>query len=49
MIKINEHYLKLKASYLFSDIAKRVNAHQQAHPDQEIIRPARVGPADMPR
>jgi len=46
MIKINEHYLKLKASYLFADIAKRVNAHQQAHPDQEIIR---LGIGDVTR
>ena len=38
MLKINEHYLKLQASYLFSDIAKRVAAFQQAHPEQSIIR-----------
>jgi LL-diaminopimelate aminotransferase len=38
MITINENYLKLKSSYLFSDIAKRVNAFKQAHPDREIIR-----------
>ena len=38
MLKINEHYLKLQASYLFSDIAKRVAAFQQANPDKEIIR-----------
>jgi LL-diaminopimelate aminotransferase len=38
MICINEHYLKLKASYLFSDIAKRVAAYQQGRPDATIIR-----------
>ncbi len=38
MIRINEHYLKLKASYLFSDIAKRVSAYTQANPDKPIIR-----------
>jgi LL-diaminopimelate aminotransferase len=38
MLKINEHYLKLQASYLFSDIAKRVAASQEANPDKEIIR-----------
>lgn len=38
MIRINEHYLKLKASYLFSDIAKRVTAYTQAHPDKAVIR-----------
>ncbi len=46
MIKINENYLKLKASYLFSDIAKRVAAFQQAHPDQEIIK---LGIGDVTR
>lgn len=38
MITINENYLKLQASYLFSDIAKRVNAFQAANPKKEIIR-----------
>ncbi len=38
MIRINENYTKLKASYLFSDIAKRVTAYAQAHPDQTVIR-----------
>jgi len=38
MIRINENYTKLKASYLFSDIARRVAAYSQAHPDQSIIR-----------
>ena len=37
MIKVNENYLKLR-SYLFSEIAKRVAAHQQAHPHQRIIK-----------
>ena len=38
MIHINEHYLKLKASYLFADIAKRVTAYTTANPDQPLIR-----------
>ena len=38
MIRINENYTKLKASYLFADIAKRVTAFQQANPDRRIIR-----------
>jgi LL-diaminopimelate aminotransferase len=38
MIRINENYLKLKASYLFSDIARRVAAHQERHPEKKIIR-----------
>ncbi|HOF32851.1 MAG TPA: LL-diaminopimelate aminotransferase [Spirochaetota bacterium] len=46
MIKINENYSKLKASYLFSDIAKRVSAFQSANPDKEIIR---LGIGDVTR
>tara|TARA_B110000037_G_scaffold175272_1_gene199778 strand:- start:121 stop:1353 length:1233 start_codon:yes stop_codon:yes gene_type:complete len=38
MIRINENYLKLKASYLFSDIAKRVSAYQEANPGKSIIK-----------
>lgn len=38
MIRLNEHYSKLKASYLFADIAKRVSAYVAAHPDQPVIR-----------
>ena len=38
MAKINENYLKLKASYLFSDIAKRIRAFTEAQPDARIIR-----------
>ena len=38
MIKINENYLKLPGSYLFSAIAKKVKAYQEAHPEADIIR-----------
>ncbi|MEO6875136.1 MAG: LL-diaminopimelate aminotransferase [Opitutaceae bacterium] len=38
MIRINENYTKLKASYLFTDIAKRVNAYVAANPTKPIIR-----------
>lgn len=38
MFKINENYLKLPGSYLFSTIAKKVNAYSAANPDKEIIR-----------
>jgi LL-diaminopimelate aminotransferase len=38
MITINEHYLKLQASYLFSDIAKRVAAFQKNNPGKDIIK-----------
>ncbi len=38
MAKVNEHYLKLKSSYLFSEIARRLREFQAAHPDARIIR-----------
>ncbi len=38
MFKINENYLKLPGSYLFSTIAKKVNAYTAAHPEESIIR-----------
>jgi len=38
MIRINENYTKLKASYLFADIARRVNAYVADHPDKPVIR-----------
>ena len=38
MIRINPNYLKLQSSYLFSEIAKRVAAHQEAYPETEIIK-----------
>ncbi len=38
MIRVNSHYGKLQASYLFSDINKRVAAFQEAHPDKAIIK-----------
>ena len=38
MIRINENYTKLKASYLFSDIAKRVTAYVAANPSKPVIR-----------
>lgn len=38
MIRINENYPRLVASYLFSEVARRVEAFQKAHPDRSIIR-----------
>jgi LL-diaminopimelate aminotransferase len=38
MIRANENYSKLQASYLFSDIAKRVNEYQAKNPEAHIIR-----------
>jgi LL-diaminopimelate aminotransferase len=47
MIKINENYLKLKSSYLFSEIAKRVNAYKSAHPTSKVI-PMGIGDVTEP-
>ena len=38
MYKINDNYLKLPGSYLFSTIAKKVNAYTAANPDKKEIR-----------
>ncbi len=38
MATINDNYLKLKAGYLFPEIARRVNAFAQAHADADIIK-----------
>lgn len=46
MITINEHYLKLQASYLFSDIAKRVATFQENNPEIDVIK---LGIGDVTR
>ena len=38
MATLNDNYLKLKAGYLFPEIARRVNAFAEANPDAKIIR-----------
>lgn len=38
MYQVNTNYLKLPGSYLFSTIAKKIAAYQEAHPEKEIIR-----------
>ena len=38
MPKLNENYLNLKESYLFTEIAHRVNAYTAANPDKKVIR-----------
>ena len=38
MFKINDNYLKLPGSYLFSTIGKKVAAYSAANPDKEIIK-----------
>lgn len=38
MAFVNENYCNLKESYLFADIAHKVNAYAEAHPEKKIIR-----------
>ena len=38
MFTVNDNYLKLQGSYLFSNIAKKVAAFQERNPGAEIIR-----------
>ncbi|WP_444660041.1 LL-diaminopimelate aminotransferase [Caproiciproducens sp. R2] len=46
MLKVNENFIKLPASYLFVDIAKKVNEFSRQHPETEIIR---LGIGDVTR
>ena len=46
MARVNDHYLELKSSYLFSDIAQRVQAFGAAHPGARLIR---LGIGDVTR
>lgn len=45
-VRINENYLKLKSSYLFADIGRRVKKFQEDHPDLKLIR---MGIGDVTR
>ncbi|EDY39348.1 aspartate aminotransferase [Cyanobium sp. PCC 7001] len=38
MVQVNGNYLKLKAGYLFPEIARRVKAFSEANPEAAIIR-----------
>jgi len=38
MVKINENYLKLPGSYLFSEVARRISAYSAAHPEAKITK-----------
>ncbi|MFZ5643321.1 MAG: LL-diaminopimelate aminotransferase [Bacillota bacterium] len=46
MAQINENYLKLPGSYLFAEIARRVNEFKKSNPDAGIIR---LGIGDVTR
>ncbi|HAN43989.1 MAG TPA: LL-diaminopimelate aminotransferase [Ruminococcaceae bacterium] len=47
MAFINENYLKLQESYLFSTIAKRVSAFVESNPDKKVIRMG-IGDVTLP-
>jgi LL-diaminopimelate aminotransferase len=38
MALVNEHYLKLKAGYLFPEIGRRVRSFTEANPEAKVIR-----------
>ncbi len=46
MVNINENFLKLENSYLFSNIAKKVAEFQKSNPDKKIIK---LGIGDVTR
>ncbi len=46
MVKINQNYLKLPGSYLFSTVGKKIRAYESAHPEKRVIR---LGIGDVTR
>ena len=46
MFKVNDNYCKLPATYLFTEIARRVNTFQKENPEAKIIR---MGIGDVTR
>ena len=46
MARVNEHYLKLRAGYLFPEIGRRVRAFAAANPSAKVIR---LGIGDVTR
>jgi LL-diaminopimelate aminotransferase len=46
MARVNDNYLKLRASYLFSETGRRTREYQAAHPDAKLIR---LGIGDVTR
>lgn len=47
MVKVNENFLKLPGSYLFSEVARRIGVYTAANPEAEIIRLS-VGDVTLP-
>ena len=46
-MELNKNFAELKESYLFSEVAKKVNAFQAANPDKEVIRMG-IGDVTLP-
>ncbi len=46
MIRVNDNFLRIPQSYLFSEIARQVSEYQRSHPDARIIR---MGIGDVTR
>lgn len=46
MAKVNQDYLKLPGSYLFSEIGRRVREYEATHPESKMIR---LGIGDVTR
>lgn len=46
MVNVNENYLKLRGSYLFSEIGRKVREYSAANPDKKVIR---LGIGDVTR
>ena len=46
-MKLNEHYLSLEESYLFSEIAHRVSRYTAEHPEAQVIRMG-IGDVTLP-
>ena len=38
MIQVNDNFLRLSESYLFTEIVNRTRAYQQAHPEADVIK-----------
>ncbi len=47
MALINEHFIRIPATYLFSEIARRVTAHRESNPEAGIIRMG-IGDVTLP-
>ena len=47
MFRVNQDYLKLPGSYLFSTVARKQREYQAAHPEAEIIKLS-IGDVTLP-